>query len=46
MKKSKNASTAKMTPDASAAAGVPAKDPHEDFIKQDARFKKSRGAQK
>jgi hypothetical protein len=45
MKKAKKAAHA-MTPDQSALAGTTAKDPHGDFAKHDANFKKSRGAQK
>lgn len=46
MKKSKNTAKTNMTPDSSAAESIPNKDPHGDFAKKDASFKKSRGAQK
>lgn len=46
MKKSKNTTKTKITPNPNAAAGIPAKDPHAEFIEHDASFKKSRGAQK
>lgn len=41
MKKAKN--PAKMMPDSSAVEGVPNKQPHEDYAKKDANFKKRRG---
>lgn len=34
----------KIMPNARALDGVPARNPHEDFAKHDAAFKKSRGA--
>jgi len=46
MKKAKNTAKSNMSPDSSALQGLPTKDPHEDFVKKDANFKKQRGAQK
>lgn len=46
MKKAKKAAKNNMLPDPSVLEGIPAKEPHEDFVKQDAIFKKSRGAQR
>jgi len=45
MSKAKKSAKNKMTPDASALGGIPAKDPHADSAKQDANFKKSRSTQ-
>jgi len=42
MKKSKKSAK---NPDSSALQNIPAQDPHADFSKKDANFKKSRGAQ-
>ena len=45
MKKAKQSKNT-MTPDASALEGIPEKDPHQDFAKKDASFKKHRDTQK
>lgn len=42
MKKTKSSAKSKM-PDSSAAQGISSQNPHEDFAKKDASFKKSRG---
>ncbi|MDD2619952.1 MAG: hypothetical protein PHC92_04700 [Syntrophomonadaceae bacterium] len=42
----KNAAKNRMNADPSAMIGIPAKNPHEDFAKKDANFKKRRGAQR
>lgn len=46
MKKAKNTAKNKMIPDPSATEGIPMQDPHEDYTKKDATFKKRRGAQR
>lgn len=46
MKKATNAVKNKIIPDPSALEGIPTKDPHEEFVKKDAMFKKHRGAQR
>jgi len=46
VKKAKNAAKNSKTPDPSAVESNPTQNPHEDFAKKDASFKKSRGAQR
>ncbi|MGI5920985.1 MAG: hypothetical protein ACOX6I_04545 [Syntrophomonadaceae bacterium] len=41
----KRANKSKMMPDASVLEGVPSRNPHEEFKRRDALFKKRRGAQ-
>ncbi|WP_278279276.1 hypothetical protein [Syntrophomonas palmitatica] len=36
----------RMMPDASVLDGIPAHNPHEEFMKMDTEFKRSRGAQR
>lgn len=45
MKKSKNAAKNNIIPDSSALEGIPNRNPHDDYAKKDAQFKKHRGAQ-
>ncbi|MEN6459913.1 MAG: hypothetical protein ABFC94_00895 [Syntrophomonas sp.] len=45
MKKAQNAAKKKM-PDPSVLEGIPTRDPHEEFAKKDADFKKRRGTPK
>ncbi len=45
MKKVKNKIKNNMIPDPNALEGIPAQNPHEDYEKKDATFKKRRGAQ-
>jgi hypothetical protein len=45
MKKAQNAAKKKM-PDPSVLEGIPTRNPHEEFAKKDAIFKKRRGAQR
>ncbi|MEN6326945.1 MAG: hypothetical protein ABFD18_12165 [Syntrophomonas sp.] len=45
MKKVQNAAKKKM-PDPSVLEGIPTRNPHEEFAKKDAIFKKRRGAQR
>lgn len=46
LKKAKNAAKNNMIPDPSALEGIPTHNPHEEFAKKDAIFKKRRGAQR
>ena len=46
MKKAKNDAKKKINSDPSTLEGISAQNPHEDFVKKDANFKKSRGAQR
>lgn len=43
MKKAKNGAKKNMTPDSNALEGIPAQEPHEEYAKKDANFKKRRG---
>jgi hypothetical protein len=45
MKKGK-AAKKNMIPDPDVLKGIPARNPHEEFVKKDSAFKKSRGAQR
>jgi len=45
MKKTKNTAKNNMSPDLNAQKDIPTQDPHLDYVKKDADFKKRRGAQ-
>ncbi len=46
MKKDKKSVKKKMNPDPAALEGIPAHDPHADFVSKDENFKSSRGNKK